>query len=123
MLNLHLGGKIVPVPRSGSHAGVFHPLSPVTLAGGDLALRFAGATVNSYHDLQIGPDDLAPELVPFALAPDRTVEGFYHPRLPLLGVMWHPERAGPRCVQLDTLLSGILRGRAPWTAAPAPAPR
>lgn len=123
MLNLHLGGRVAPVPRSGSHAGVFHPIAPVAMESGGPAIDFGAATVNSYHDLQIALPDLAADLRPFALAPDRTVEGFYHPRLPVLGVMWHPERAGPRCAPLDTLLSGVLRGHAPWLAAPASSSR
>ena len=32
-------------------------------------------------------------MIPFAFsANDNTVEGFYHSKLPIIGVMWHPER-------------------------------
>jgi putative glutamine amidotransferase len=47
--------------------------------------------VNSFHDWGI-PADALGDLVPYALAPDGTVEAAGHPTLPHVGVMWHPER-------------------------------
>ena len=36
--------------------------------------------------------NLGKNLEPFATANDNTIEGFYHTELPIIGVMWHPER-------------------------------
>jgi gamma-glutamyl-gamma-aminobutyrate hydrolase PuuD len=47
---------------------------------------------------------LAPTLRPFAIAEDQTMEGVYHPELPIAGVMWHPERWDSP-TQLDKILS------------------
>ena len=49
--------------------------------------------VNSYHNNTINQNQLGKNLVPFAISKsDETVEGFYHETLPIIGVMWHPER-------------------------------
>lgn len=49
--------------------------------------------VNSFHNNLINSDVLGKDLEPFALATDNTVEGFFHKFLPIVGVMWHPERS------------------------------
>jgi len=48
--------------------------------------------VNSYHHNIIKKNLLGKNLQPFAIADDSTVEGFFHTKFPLYGVMWHPER-------------------------------
>ena len=52
------------------------------------------AMVNSYHHWGITIAGLAPPLEPFAIS-DGMVEGFYHPTLPIVGIVWHPERKSP----------------------------
>ena len=48
--------------------------------------------VNSFHNNIIKQNDLGKNLEPFAMANDQTIEGFYHTKLPIFGIMWHPER-------------------------------
>jgi len=49
--------------------------------------------VNSYHRNIISVNSLAEILTPFAFSDiDNTVEAFVHSKLPIIGVMWHPER-------------------------------
>lgn len=49
--------------------------------------------VNSYHQNIINFNDIGKSLIPFAIyKKDNTVEGFMHKELPIMGVMWHPER-------------------------------
>ena len=48
--------------------------------------------VNSFHNNVIKQKNLGKNLEPFATANDNTIEGFYHTELPIIGVMWHPER-------------------------------
>jgi putative glutamine amidotransferase len=52
----------------------------------------SGRVVNSYHDWAVVPADIGPSFVPFALAPDGTVEAAFHRDLRQVCVMWHPER-------------------------------
>jgi len=49
--------------------------------------------VNSYHNNIITKNNLSNALKPFAVFEnDQTIEGFVHKELPIMGVMWHPER-------------------------------
>ena len=49
--------------------------------------------VNSYHRNIIEKEFLGTNLQPFAISTnDNTIEGFFHKDLPIIGVMWHPER-------------------------------
>ena len=59
--------------------------------------------VNSYHNNIITKTGLALDLKPFAISSDGTVEGFFHKKLPILGVMWHPER------ERDSINESILK--------------
>jgi len=52
-------------------------------------------TVNSYHNYAINQQTISPQLRPFAQSPDELIEGFYHPTLPIAGILWHPERDSP----------------------------
>lgn len=50
-------------------------------------------SVNSYHNNLIHEQSLGDNLKIFAMSEfDNTVEGFFHESLPIIGVMWHPER-------------------------------
>lgn len=49
--------------------------------------------VNSYHNNIIKKNSLGKNLIPFAISQhDDTVEGFFHNKFLITGVMWHPER-------------------------------
>ena len=49
--------------------------------------------VNSFHNNIINEKDLGNNLNAFAIfEEDKTIEGFFHNDLPIVGVMWHPER-------------------------------
>jgi putative glutamine amidotransferase len=51
--------------------------------------------VNSYHNLGLTNDSLSSKLTPFAVSNDGLIEGFYHKKYRIVGVMWHPERLSP----------------------------
>lgn len=46
--------------------------------------------VNSFHDL--GIYELAKDFKPTAFTNDNHIEGFKHKKLPIWGIVWHPER-------------------------------
>jgi len=88
MLNAFCGGRVRPLE---GHAGTSHPLR-VLAEGAPLGLP-GGSAVSSHHRCGMFPEDLGQGLVPLALAEDGSVEAFRHATLPLVGLMWHPERA------------------------------
>jgi gamma-glutamyl-gamma-aminobutyrate hydrolase PuuD len=99
LLNVFLGGRLSPATGHvrGEHI---------------LAVRSPGlldARVNSYHDVAVQPNGLAPDLVSVAQAEDGTVEAAVHRRLPWLALMWHPERAMPDGRDGMALIARYLR--------------
>lgn len=88
MLMHHFGLRLEPVT---GHAGTNHP---VVLDDGGTD------SVNSYHNW--GFQSVPPGFTAWATAPDGVVEAVRHDALPLLGMLWHPERNAPyRAVDLD----------------------
>jgi gamma-glutamyl-gamma-aminobutyrate hydrolase PuuD len=98
MLNVYFGGSVVGdlSTRFDHPSGQPHG---VTL-NESIAKQFGETshwTVNSYHDQGVAQETLAKELQPFALASGTSiVEGLYHPKLPVAGMQFHPERTMPQ---------------------------
>ncbi|HCG91158.1 MAG TPA: hypothetical protein DEZ08_04910 [Dehalococcoidia bacterium] len=57
-------------------------------------------SVNSYHEDGVLIEEISSELRAFATWNNETVEGIYHPELPILAIQWHPER-NPEITSLD----------------------
>jgi gamma-glutamyl-gamma-aminobutyrate hydrolase PuuD len=73
------------------------------------SLKKSKFKVNSYHKQGICLTKLASPLQPFAISEkDKTVEGFFHPVYPIVGIMWHPERNNPSS-DLDLAIINRLR--------------
>ncbi len=89
VLNTFFGGAIETLENS-KHVGNPHSVS----LNKNFAsfLQTENLQVNSFHNNIIKLENLGKNLKPFAVANDYTIEGFYHTKLPMFGVMWHPER-------------------------------
>ena len=91
LINTFFNGTISENSNSG-HVGKPHNIdimnpSLVNLFGHDKL------EVNSFHNNLIKKDDIGDELDIFALSEkDFTIEGCFHKKYPIIGVMWHPER-------------------------------
>ena len=82
VLNLNFNGK-VRFNEAIDHAGKKH----------EIQLKEEKLIINSYHNNLIKKETLGDDLCVFGISEnDNTVEGFYHKNLPIVGVMWHPER-------------------------------
>lgn len=91
VINSYFGGNIEKSSTS-EHLKNDHL---VEIQKNDFSQIFSDDTlkVNSYHNNIIKERFLGKNLVSFALTKnDRTVEGFFHKNLSIMGVMWHPER-------------------------------
>ena len=90
VLNKYFNGKI-GINQADNHSGTKHEIK-FKLNGKKILDK--AVIVNSYHNNLIKTeDDLGQQLEPIAYCPDdESVEGFKHVKLPILGVMWHPER-------------------------------
>ncbi|HMS01020.1 MAG TPA: gamma-glutamyl-gamma-aminobutyrate hydrolase family protein [Anaerolineales bacterium] len=77
VIHHHFGGRLEQLD---GHAGTIH-----SLVGESRREK-----VNSYHNL--GFRQTHPELIVSASAPDGVIEAVKHARVPIYGLMWHPER-------------------------------
>jgi len=105
-INNHFGGKLSPIP---GHAGTSHTVK-FTAPLHDIC--GSHATVNSFHNFGILPNDLAEDLTSIATDEKGYIEAFFHSRAPLMGIMWHPERGdGQSCdiPLIQSLLGQIKR--------------
>lgn len=91
VLNKFFDGKI-SVNKNNEHVGKNHEIQILNGIIADL-LKQDRIIVNSYHQNIINLEDIGKSLISFAIHKnDNTVEGFIHKNLPIMGVMWHPER-------------------------------
>lgn len=91
MINKYFGGSIITTSDQ-SHVNKLHSIDIVNSSKHKI-LDSKTITVNSYHNNIIKSNILGQDLEPFAFSSDKSIEGFYHKSLPLIGVMWHPERS------------------------------
>ena len=73
-----------------NHVGKDHPV--MLTENFSEFLHSKSIDVNSFHNNIITDINIGTDLIPFAYSEDDTIEGFFHKTLPLMGVMWHPER-------------------------------
>lgn len=90
-INNYFNGKVETLTNS-KHVKKPHSVNIVNSNFSSL-LKADSIKVNSYHNNIIKQNILGNELEPFALSlDDETIEGFFHRKFPIAGVMWHPER-------------------------------
>ena len=91
-INNYFNGKVETLTNS-KHVKKPHSVNIVNSNFSSL-LKADSIKVNSYHNNIIKQNILGNELEPFALSlDDETIEGFFHRKFPIAGVMWHPERS------------------------------
>ena len=103
LINHYFGGASVP---GEGHVATEHRVLP-TAAG---TAMFSEREVNSYHDWLVREGDLGRFLIALLLAQDGSVEAAMHETLPILGVMWHPEREAMLAQEDVELLARWLGG-------------
>lgn len=90
IINNFFNGKL-DKDKTGDHVRNSHSVEIVNSKHVDTNKKYV--TVNSYHQNIIEPTSLGNNLDVFAISKnDNSVEGFIHNSLPIMGVMWHPER-------------------------------
>jgi len=91
IINEYFGGNVVANDND-NHVGKPHEIHIMDQRFSSL-LEYENIEVNSFHNNIITKNNIGNKLQIFALSlHDNTVEGYYHSDLPIIGVMWHPER-------------------------------
>lgn len=89
IINDYFRGNVIKT-NTKNHVNTFHNVDIVNST--HQLFDSNSIEVNSFHNNIINLDLIGKNLNPFAIAEDKTIEGFYHKTLPIVGVMWHPER-------------------------------
>ena len=91
IINEYFAGKVFANDNN-SHVGKPHQIHIMDQKFSKL-LGDDNMQVNSFHNNIITKKGIGEKLQVFALSDhDNTIEGYYHSDLPIIGVMWHPER-------------------------------
>jgi gamma-glutamyl-gamma-aminobutyrate hydrolase PuuD len=105
MLNMYLGGKVIPVAR---HVAVRHGLLRTIGQGVRLLATMPhDVEVNSFHSFGIAADGLAQTLLPVLYDAQGFIEAAEHQHLPWAAIMWHPERE-PVLGNMDRILFSTI---------------
>jgi N5-(cytidine 5'-diphosphoramidyl)-L-glutamine hydrolase len=96
MINTYFGGGIIFDINKNINGAVEHVASTHEISISDHGLADMAGTeimqVNSYHNHGFTKNETGKGLIPVAIAPDHSVEAIIHESLPIIGIMWHPER-------------------------------
>lgn len=111
-INVFFGGGITQSIKDKTgfnHVAAIHSIKITDKKAAEF-LHKKETIVNSYHNQGISPSNLSRKLKAFAQSPDGLIEGIYHPKCPIAGVLWHPERPNSD-KQLDKKLIRAFLGR------------
>ena len=100
LINHYFGGKIV-LSDNRTHVGIPHPIS--FLEKSCIEKIGSNTTVNSFHNNLVLQENLGVDLKEFAIAEDKTIEGIFHKKFSVVGVMWHPERDENQKFELELI--------------------
>lgn len=70
--------------------------------------------VNSYHTYGFTEKEQSKDLKSFAACSDGVIEGVVHPTLPIVGIMWHPERSSPNIEYNRSLIRSFVSKSGFW---------
>ena len=91
VINDYFGGSVI-ITKNNEHVDKDHEIV-ITEKKIEEVLEFREKKVNSYHHNIILEKNLGKGLKSFAKTRDNMIEGFSHNEFPIIGIMWHPERA------------------------------
>lgn len=113
-LNVYFGGKLIRIKdRLGTNAhlpGKDHSLNIIE----NQEILGKITIVNSFHNQGLTKKELSPQLRAFAMSDEGIVEGFYHHSLPIVGIIWHPERGSPDTEFNEKLVRAFVKGELWW---------
>lgn len=113
-INKYFGGGRIDLKKiyNKNHVSVNHEIE-ITHEGLE---KLVGdkMVVNSYHNYGLNENVLPKELSYFAKSGEGTIEGIYHPSLPIAGIMWHPERKSPEEEPNEKIIKAFLKGGLFW---------
>ena len=113
VINNYFGGSTITINNM-NHVRKNHVIELINKKISKL-LHKNSLEVNSFHNNIIKKEILGKNLEVFAVTKDdKTIEGYFHKVLPIMGVMWHPERDVN--FQSSLKLVSILENKTIWNS-------
>jgi gamma-glutamyl-gamma-aminobutyrate hydrolase PuuD len=114
LLNVYFGGKLTLNLKDSHNHSIQNHLVDISV---NATHHYPDYEVNSFHEHGVEPHNLGTELKAFATCDsNRLVEGLYHSRLPIAGILWHPERGNMRHEFNHFLISAFLNRELFWSS-------
>jgi|TARA_B100001167_G_C16756565_1_gene299038 putative glutamine amidotransferase len=111
LINVYFGGKL-SIDDSTIHLAKKHNIE-ITDTNFSSLFKSSSFHVNTYHKNMIRTEGMGDGLKSFAIfSKDNSIEGFFHEKLPIIGVMWHPERDPDS--NNKVILSAVLKNKNFW---------
>ena len=115
-INVFFGGSLIQniEEKTGfKHVGTIHK---VTITDNEVSNFYKKKefSVNSFHNHGIDKNTLSKKLKSFAVSKDGIIEGFYHPKLLIAGILWHPERKDSDSEADKKLIKAFLNRKLFW---------
>jgi len=115
-INVYFKGKLIRDVKSETgidHVNKVHKIKIIDEKA-SYFLNKKELSVNSFHNQGITKDSLSSKLKAFALTDDGIIEGFYHQKYPIAGILWHPERDGSNGQADRKLIEAFLNKKFFW---------
>lgn len=115
-INIFFGGKLIQniEQKTGKNHVVARHKVDITDKNAVDFFHKKNFITNSYHKQGVDKNTLSSELKPFAVSEDGIIEGFYHPRHMIAGILWHPERKGCDEEANKKLVKAFIEGKLFW---------
>jgi len=112
LINVFFGGDLINIKKEGNK--IEHVNSTHKIIFKNKLSHKKSAVVNSYHKYGITKKTLSKELNSFAESEDGIIEGISHPKYPIAGIQWHPERKSPDNKINTLLFESFLKHKLFW---------
>jgi len=112
IINVYFNGKIKAGSKDDVKEHVRHN-HKVEVMDNDF-YRNGKTKVNSFHSQVIPEKFVGKNLMPFIFSEEGYVEGFYHEKYPVLGIIWHPERMKREESLSFEIVDDFLKQKGPW---------
>lgn len=120
-INIYFGGKLIQNLKKNLAGAIKHVKTTHKVNIIDEKIKKMSSLndindikVNSYHNDGITKKELAKDLFSFAESKDRLIEGVYHKNLPIVGIMWHPERKKIKTEFDNKLIDYFIKRKLYW---------
>jgi len=118
-INIYFGGDLLQGLKNNffktiGHKASRHKINLIDKKIQSIINNKENIIVNSYHDDGFTKKELAKKLIDFAQTEDGVVEGYHHKNLPIVGIMWHPEREKQKKTFNDRLIRAFINKEIYW---------